>query len=324
MLNVYSTPDLRSPILLCGFSGWADAASAASGALRYLLLKRAGRHVAGFDPDAIYNYTTTRPLNLFDSGGQRRIEWPSLEMVAIEVPEATSDLLVMVGPEPDLKWREWVQALTDYAARLQVSAVVTFGAYLAQVHFTGAPVMTATSRDGRMLSELRRLGIEDSSYQGPTGINSTIIRAAFDRGIPAASIWVAAPNYLASTSNPKLAAALLGVAEKLIGQDLWRDELETAGRDMEQRVRDALRSRPDLADFLNRLRGELEQPSGEPGQTQEEIHFEEPLSEAQEIQDSEDSEELPSSGEILKALEEHLRRLKDDPGQGHGYSGDGD
>ena len=308
MLTIYSTPKLKAPVLMCGFSGWADAASAASGALRYLQIKRPTSRIAGFDADSIYNYTTTRPLTLFDDQSQRRIKWPSLEMTAIEVAEAGHDLVVLVGPEPDLRWRDWVRTLFDYAAQLQVSAVLTFGAFLAQVHFSGPAVLTGISLDPAMRDKLRRLGIEDSSYQGSTGITTVILREAAERGIPAASIWAAAPSYLSSTSNPKLAAALLGVAEQLIGQDLWKDELETAGREMERRVRDALRSRPDLVNFLKQLRAESPE-----GSIPDDLS-----TESGPTPQDEDSDELPSPEEVLKDLEEHLRRIRGDPDQGYG------
>ena len=312
MLTIYSTPELNSPVLLCGFSGWADAASAASGALRYLQIKRPGRRIASFDADSIYNYTSTRPLTLFDGQGRRKIEWPSLEMSAIEVPEARRDLVVLLGPEPDLRWRDWVRTLFDYARQLQVSAVLTFGAFLAQVHFAGPVSLTGISFDPWMKEQLRQLGIEDSDYQGPTGITTVILREAAERGIPAASVWAAAPSYLSSTSNPKLAAALLGIAERLIGQELWKDELETAGREMERKVQDALRSRPDLVDFLKQLRGESAEDAAD----------EETNVESQDAPQTDQFDELPSSAEVLRDLEEHLRRLKGDSGEGSGGDGE--
>jgi proteasome assembly chaperone (PAC2) family protein len=307
MLKVYSEPELRSPVLLCGFGGWADAASSATGALRYLLLKRAGRRIAEYSPDAIYTYTMTRPLTLIEESGSRRLQWPDLSWTALEVPEAQRDLLILVGPEPDLRWRELVTSILEFAHRLGVSQVLTFGAFLAQVHYAGPVPMIGLSSDPQMRARMLQMGIAESNYQGPTGFVTAVLREAADRGVPSASLWVAAPSYLSSTSNPKLAASLLRAAERLLGQSLWREELETAGRDMEKRIEEALRARPDLATFLGKLSGE---PAAE--EPPDPVEVEEPAAELP-VPEA----ELPSAEEVLRDLEEHLRRLK---GEGNGTS----
>ena len=265
------------------------------------LIKREGTPVAGFDPDAIYNYTNTRPLTLRDSANQRRIEWPSLDIMAIEVPEASQDLLILVGPEPDLRWKECVRTLFDFAESLDVSAVITFGAFLAQVHFAGPPAMMGISNDPRLKARMELLGLEDTNYQGPTSFTTTLLREAADRGIPSASLWVAAPSYLSSTSNPKLSASLLGAAEELLGQELWKGELETAGRQMERRIQDALSTRPDLVDLLKRLQGEGD----------DEEDDDQPLLVVEDQPDPVDEQgDLPTPEEVLRDVEEHLRKMK--------------
>ncbi len=304
MLRVHAQPTLKSPVLLCAFGGWADAASAASGALRYLLLKREGQRIAEFDSDAIYVYTMTRPITMMDGAGGRTLQWPELTWTAIEVPEAPHDLVILVGPEPDLRWRECVRAIGSFASQLGISRVLTFGGYLAQVHFAGPAAMMGITSDPAMRAALRQMGIEDSRYQGSTGFVTAVLRETTERGIPSASLWIAAPNYLSNTTNPKLAAALLGAAERLLGQQLWIEELEAAGRDMDRRISDALRARPDLANFLRRLSGE-----GEALTTAEEQPTEEPEG------------ELPSAEEVLRDLEEHLRRLKNEGDPGGGEEG---
>ncbi len=297
MLRRISESNLRSPILLCAFSGWADAASAASGALRYLLMKRESRRIAEFDPDSIYNYTTTRPYTGSDGAGGRRLEWPDLAWWAMEVPEAEHDFVILLGPEPDLRWRECIRVTGELAIQLGVSRVITFGGFLAQVHFAAPPTLTGTSHDPQMRLALRGMGIYESNYQGPTGFVTALLRGLADMGIPGASIWIAAPNYLANTSNPKLSAALLRAAEQLLGMNLWLQELDVAGRDMERRIEDALRARPDLASFLRRLSGEPESNEKPEGSPEEEV---------------EPEAELPSAEEVLHDLEEHLRRLKNE------------
>lgn len=307
MLKILGSPELKSPILMCGFTGWADAASAASGALRYLLLKREGITVARFDPESIYVYTTSRPLTLKDPIYQRRIEWPSLELTAIQVPEAEHDLLILLGTEPDLRWQECVREIYDLATKSGVSTVITFGAFLAQVHFAGPPALMGISADASLRSSMSELGLEDSDYQGPTGFTTVLLREAIDRGIPSASLWAAAPSYLSSTSNPKLSSALLGAAERLIGQDLWKGELEAAGRHMERRLQDAIRTRPDLAELLKRLQGE-----GDDEQTIDLGDLSDAVEASDEQDEQDDQDELPTSEEVLRDLEAHLRRLRGD------------
>jgi len=295
-------PILRAPALLCAFSGWADAGFAASQALRYLLQKRESRQVAEFDSDLIFNYTMTRPSAAFASPGQRVLRYPSLAWYSIQVPEAEHDLLILVGPEPDLRWRECLERATDFMLQAEVREVITLGAFLGQVHYATAPMIMGLAGTDELRERLRQLSIQETDYEGPTGFASGVAAATSAKGIPAVSLWAAVPNYLPNLANPKLSAALLGVAEQLLGQELWREELEVAGRDMERRIDEAMRARPDLSQFLRQLAG---QQTPEPPTLQLQASGE----------DSDEQMELPSAEEVLKDLEEHLRRLR---GQGPG------
>jgi len=172
---------------------------------------------------------------------------------------------------------------------------------LAQVHFAGPPAMMGISNDPRLKARMELLGLEDTNYQGPTSFTTTLLREAADRGIPSASLWVAAPSYLSSTSNPKLSASLLGAAEELLGQELWKGELETAGRQMERRIQDALSTRPDLVDLLKRLQGEGD----------DEEDDDQPLLVVEDQPDPVDEQgDLPTPEEVLRDVEEHLRKMK--------------
>src|SRR3990170_4179420 len=130
MLTIQELPSLRSPALLCGFSGWADAGFAASQALRYLLQKRENERIAEFQPDAIYTYTTTRPSAVFASPGQLVLSFPSLAWHAVPVPEAPRDLVILVGPEPDLRWQECLEKTAAFMEQLGISQVITLGEFL--------------------------------------------------------------------------------------------------------------------------------------------------------------------------------------------------
>jgi hypothetical protein len=295
MLTVHHLPDLRQPAVICAVSGWSDAGSAASGALSYLLGKWSTRRFAEFDSDAIYNYTVTRPATIRPGGGRRRLHWPELVWYAMPVPHAQRDLVLLLGPEPDLRWRELRRAALELLQRLQASMLVTLGAFYAQVPHTGPPRLFGRTHDAGLGAQLGELHLSDSDYQGPTGLITTLADAAEARGLPAAGLWAASPIYLQGTANPKLSAALLLAAERLVGAHLGVTELEAAGRDLEQRINQALRDRPDFEKLVQGLAGQIEiDPPDEPATR------EQPPT----------SGELPTPDELLHHLEGYLKNLR--------------
>jgi hypothetical protein len=299
MLTVHHLPELRQPTVICAASGWSDAGSAASGAIGYLLQKWSARRFAEFDADQVYNYTVTRPAST-RVGGRRRLHWPELAWYALSLPHAERDLVLLVGPEPDLRWKEIRRAATELLERLGVGLVLTLGAFYAQVPHTGAVRMFGRSYDSSLDSKLLSMGLSDTDYQGPTGFLTSLADAAESRGIAAAGLWAAAPMYLQGTTNPKLSAALLTVAEQLIGANLGIAELEAAGRDLEVRINEALRERPDFQRLVQGLAGQLEvEPTAEPAEPPAEL--------------PPPTGELPTKEEVMRELEDFLKGVRGEP-----------
>jgi proteasome assembly chaperone (PAC2) family protein len=286
VLTIHSTPTLRTPALLCGLSGWPDAGSAASGAIEYLIMKWAPRRFAELDPRATYVQTTHRPVSRIVRPGERRLRWPSLAFYALPVPHAPRDLVLLLGAEPDLRWRTCADTILDLAARLGTDMVVTLGAFLASVPHGGPVVLTGRASRPELHRTLASLGLRDSNYQGPSGFPTALLEAANRRGLASASIWAASPIYLRSLPNPKLSAGLLGAVERLLKVDVGLTELEVAGRDLERRIDAELRDRPDLERFVQRLADEARDD------------------------DAAGLLPLPSAEEVLDDLEQYLRRLR--------------
>lgn len=293
MLTVHHLPTLRAPALLCACAGWSDAASAASGALGYLMMKWTASRFAAFDPEALYAYTSTRPTTL-RLGGVRTLQWPDFAFHALPLPHAERDLVLLTGPEPDLRWQAVAESIVDLAGRIGVELVLTLGAFYATVPHNARVPLFGISGDPDLLRRLRDHRIGDTEYQGPTSFVTALGDAATRRAIPAAGLWAAAPSYLPGTPNPKVSAALLEAVEQLLGCDLGLAELRAAGHDLQERVDRALRERPDLDRFVRRLAFE------EPEESESEASAE---AEPQ-------PDELPSPEALLKDLESYLRQLQ--------------
>jgi len=253
MLKVLSRPTLRSPVLLCALSGWPDAGQAASGAIEYLIMKWAPRRFAELDASRAYVQTNNRPRSKMTRTGQRRLIWPTFAFYALPVPQAPRDLVLLLGPEPDLRWRTCAGAILDLAQELGGDLVVSLGAYLASASHGGPATLTGRGTRPELRRALTALGLKDGKYEGPTGFLTVLQETTVQRGLASASIWAASPIYLRDLSNPKLSAALLGIVEKVLRVDLGLTELEVAGRDLERRIDEELGRRPDLERFVRRL-----------------------------------------------------------------------
>lgn len=236
--------------MVCAFQGWNDAGDAASSAVSFLAKALNARRFASLDSEEFYDFQANRPSIRFDEHERREIRWPTVEIFEASAPRAPRDLVLVQGVEPSLRWRAFTSHLVDLAEALGVQVVVTIGALLGDVPHTRPVAMTGHASDASLLE---RLGIQPSSYEGPTGIVGVLHTACARAGLPSASLWAAVPHYVAAATNPKAALALLRRIEVLIGVSVDVSELESSAADYERQVGLAVRSDPDIQAFVERL-----------------------------------------------------------------------
>jgi predicted ATP-grasp superfamily ATP-dependent carboligase len=246
-----SRPDgLRAPALVCAFTGWNDAGDAASAALRFFGASLSATRFAQIDPEEFYDFQATRPRIQLVDGQTRELQWPTVEIYEARVPRAPRDLVLLSGPEPTFRWRGFTQLIVDLAEALGTQMVVTLGALLADVPHSRPVGITGISSDETMCE---RLGLNPTSYEGPTGITGVLHAACADAGVPSASLWASVPHYVAAAPNPKAALALVRKLESLVGVSVDAEELELAAADYERQVSLAVQSDPDVQAFVDRL-----------------------------------------------------------------------
>jgi proteasome assembly chaperone (PAC2) family protein len=258
-------PELRSPILVCAFQGWNDAASAASTALEAVASGLDSEVTARLDPEEFYDFQVNRPTIRLVEGTTRQVDWPANTLVAARAPGAERDLVLMSGVEPNLRWRTFATAILDAAERLGVQMLVSMGALIADVAHTSPVPITGLASDEELVE---RLNLSRSNYEGPTGIVGVLHDQARERGISSASLWAAIPHYVAAVPNPKAALALLRRLEGLTGIALEASELEEAMERFEGQIDRAVAANPEIQELVQRLESqqadELELPQDVP------------------------------------------------------------
>lgn len=244
-------PDgLRAPAMVCAFQGWNDAGDAASSAVSFLASSLQARRFARIDSEEFYDFQTNRPSVQFNDENEREIVWPAVEVLEAIAPRAPRDLVLVQGVEPSLRWRSFTQHIVELAEALGVQVVVSLGALLGDVPHTRPVSMSGHATDPALME---RLGMQGSTYEGPTGIVGVLHAACAQAGLPSASLWAGVPHYVAAAANPKAALALLRRVEGLIGVSVDVSELESAAADYERQVGLAVQSDPDIQAFVERL-----------------------------------------------------------------------
>jgi proteasome assembly chaperone (PAC2) family protein len=255
-------PELKNPVLVCAFKGWNDAGEAASAAMGFLVDSFDAREVASIDPEEFYDFTAVRPTVHQSEGTSRVIEWPANTLHAAHVAGTEHDLLLLQGIEPSLRGRRYTNMVIEMARDLDARMVVTLGALLADVPHTRPVPMTGIASTGDIVE---KLGFQQSTYEGPTGIVGVLNHASSEAGLPSVSLWASVPHYVAAAPNPKAALALVRSFEGATGIAVDASDLEHSADDYQRQVDAAVATDPDVKSFVERLEQSLDEVADDIG-----------------------------------------------------------
>src|SRR4029078_7798823 len=126
-LRLSERPTLRSPVLITAFRGWNAGGQAATGAPACLVEQWDATRCADVDPEAFMDFQAVRPTVTLDEGLSRRIEWPENAFYHAAIPGTDRDAVILVGVEPNYRWRAFSDLVIGLAKDVGVDLVVTLG-----------------------------------------------------------------------------------------------------------------------------------------------------------------------------------------------------
>lgn len=254
-VEIHDEVTLDEPTLIAAFRGWNDAGESATFAAEHLATTWNARRVMSVDPEDFYDFSETRPHVVLDEGTSRHITWPANEFWAAKDRNG-HDVLILIGVEPNLKWRTFSQMVVEVARRFNVGFVVTLGALLADVPHSRPVPITGTAADTELIE---RLGLHRSRYEGPTGIVGVLHDAFAKAGIASASLWAAVPHYLSVNPNPKAALALVEKTVEITQIPADTGALYAATEHYEERVGEVVESDEDISAYVELLEKRLDE-----------------------------------------------------------------
>jgi proteasome assembly chaperone (PAC2) family protein len=252
-VNLERRPELERPVLIAAFTGWNDAAEAASVASATLRDSWEAQRFGAFDAEEFFDYQATRPQIKLVEGVTRTMEWPENHLYAtasnLEAAGGRGAVLLS-GPEPSFRWRSFCAAVIELARELNVELVVTMGALLADVPHSRSVSVAANSQDPALIEGL---GLSASRYEGPTGITGVLHRACAEGGLPSVSFWASVPHYLPAIPSAPAALALLESLSGLLGVEVDTSDLERGASAYQEQVSAAVSQDSDLASYVRML-----------------------------------------------------------------------
>jgi proteasome assembly chaperone (PAC2) family protein len=260
-------PALREPLLISAFRGWNDGGQGASLAGGYLAKSWDAERFAEIEPEGFFDFQATRPHVSLVEGRTRHIDWPENAFYHSAIPGLERDAVLLLGIEPNLRWRTFTGMVIDLARELGVELVITLGSLLADVPHTRPSPVTGGATDPELIE---RLGLQRSRYEGPTGIVGVLHDACNRVNIPSVSLWAAVPHYVSLAPSPRAALALCQRLGDILGTTIETDELDEAAERYSEQVSEAVASDEETSAYVAELeeRAEVldeeeEIPSGE-------------------------------------------------------------
>ena len=288
-----SKPSLKNPTFIAAFTGWNDAADAASSAVNNLVEGWGATPLATIDPEPFTDYSKDRPHVRLKDGTKRRIVWPTVGLW--HVNGAGGDIILALGPEPSLKWKLFSRQIISVAEQFNASMFLTLGSLLADVPHSRPVHIIGTATDADLIE---RFNLQRSRYEGPTGIVGVLHDTCDDSSIPSASLWAAVPAYASQVPSPKASLALMRRACEIVGTPAPIATVMNLIERYEEQVDSIVRDDEDLVAYVERLET----------MTDNGISIDDEVDDNQlQFDFAGDSDEPADSGNLMDEVEQFLR-----------------
>lgn len=270
------------PVLVVALEGWIDAGFAAATAMSTVLEQIETTRLATFSSEELVDQRSRRPRLRIDDGVRREISWPEPELL-VGSDKMGTGIAVLVGPEPDYRWRQFSSAVAELALELGVRLVVGLGGFPTATPHTRPVRLASTASDAALAHQI---GFIPGSIDVPTGISDVIGEYCSRVGIPSVGLWARVPHYVAGMAFPPAALALIDGLTSLSGLAIDADDLRESAEVGRQRVDELIAQSAEHLAMVRRL--------------------EEQVDEGDELEVP-DGQYIPSGDEIAAELERYLR-----------------
>ncbi|MGI8493289.1 MAG: proteasome assembly chaperone family protein [Acidimicrobiales bacterium] len=249
LARIHTWPTLERPLLVVALEGWIDAGMAAAAAMSTLLASMPHELVATFDSDELIDNRARRPVLRIVDGIDTELRWPEPRL-SVATNRTGRSLLLLHGPEPDMRWHRFIAEMVALASRLGVELVIGLGAFPAPVPHTRPIRLAATATTKELAS---RVGFLPATIDVPAGAQGALEHAFGEAGMPAVGIWARVPHYASAMPYPAASAALLDELARLGDVEIDTKGLQAAATATSNQIEQLIAGSEEHAAMVRQL-----------------------------------------------------------------------
>jgi predicted ATP-grasp superfamily ATP-dependent carboligase len=282
LTRVHQWPSrLERPLLVMGMEGWIDAGLGGAAATAALLQDTPTETLATFDADLLLDQRARRPIMHIENGVNTGLTWPEVSL-SWGTNRSGRSLLVLSGPEPDMRWRQFTSEVVALGRQLAVEMVVAFPSAVPHTR----PIRLSSTATTPELAQA--VGFLPATIEVPAGIHAALERGFATANVPAVGLWAQVPHYAAAMPYPAASAALLDKLAELTGLNIDTTGLHAAATQTFNQIEQLIANSDEHLAMVRQLEQQVDQGASTP-------------------QVNLDPRNLPSGDEIAAELERFLR-----------------
>ena len=247
-------PELDQPVLVQALDGFIDAGGGKRLAREHLLASYESQVVARFDVDQLLDYRARRPAMLFVEDHWESYSDPELAVYLLH-DAVGAPFLLLAGPEPDVQWERFVEAVRMVVDRLGVRLTIGLNAIPMGVPHTRPTGVIAHGSRKELVA-----GYEPwvNAVQVPGTAGHLIEYRLGQAGYDALGFAVHVPHYVSQAEYPAAAAALLAEVSKASGLTLPLDALDEAAATTRAAIDEQVEGSPEVAAVVQALENQYD------------------------------------------------------------------
>jgi predicted ATP-grasp superfamily ATP-dependent carboligase len=255
-------PELQEPHVLAILRPWVNVGRVGTQVLSQLERHFASRGLGELvRPGQFLDFTRYRPRSRMVAG-RREMTIPN-STISYAQREEGPDFLFFNLREPHAFGEDYVDSIVEILKTFGVKRYCLIGGMYDIVPHT-RPLLVSGAMGGRgAVEEAKRVGIQESSYQGPTSITSLITQEALKLGIDHMTFVVHLPQYVQLEEDYAGAARLMGLLSTIYQFPPHLID-EERGQRQYQDLNAAVERNPELKGVLQQLESQYDAKQGPP------------------------------------------------------------